>query len=94
MSDWLALPGIGAMGEGIDGHGLEVASLDEVVEGLRGFLLVDGVGVDGGAEGMQILVEDGFAGGADVVGVGGNRDGREDADDEHDNHQLDEGEAG
>jgi hypothetical protein len=30
-------PGVGAMGEGVDGHGFEVAGLDEVVEGLRRF---------------------------------------------------------
>ena len=32
-------PGVGAMGEGVDGHGLEVAGLDEIVEGLGGLLL-------------------------------------------------------
>ncbi len=88
------LPGVGAVGEGVDGHGFEVAGPDEVVEGLGGFLFVDGVGVDGGADGVEVFAEDGFAGVADVFGVGGDGEGGEDADDDHDDHEFEEGEAG
>ena len=68
-------PGVGAMGEGVDRHGFEVAGLDEVVEGLGGFGFVDGVGVDGLTHGVEILFEDSLFGVADVAGVGGDGDG-------------------
>jgi len=68
-------PGVGAVSEGVDGHHLDVAGLDEVVERLGGFLLVDGVGVDGLAHDVEVFFEDGLAGVADVGGVGGNGDG-------------------
>ena len=86
-------PGVGAVGHGVDGHGLEVAGLDEVVEGFGGLGFVYGVGVDGLAHDVEILFEDGLVGGADVAGVGGDRDGGEDADDDHDDHEFEEGEA-
>jgi hypothetical protein len=81
-------PGVGAMGEGVDWHEFYVAGLDEVVEGLGGFLLVDGVGVDGSAQGVEIRFKDGLAGVADIGGVGGDGDGGEQADDDHDDHQF------
>ena len=86
-------PGVGALGEGVDGHDFEVAGLDEVVEGLGGFLLVDGVGVDGLAHDVEVFLEDGFLGVADVAGVGGDGDGGEQADDDHDDHEFEQGEA-
>ena len=55
-------PGVGAFGDGVDGHGFEVAGLDEVVEGLGGLLLVDGVGVDGAAHGVEVFFENGLVG--------------------------------
>ena len=48
------------MGERVDGHGLEVTGLDEVFEGLGSLLLVNGVGVDGGAEGAEVAYHDAF----------------------------------
>ena len=68
VSSWTGNPGVGAVGDGILGHDLEVAGLDEVVEGLGGLLLVDGVGVDGGAHGVEVFPEDGLVGVADVAG--------------------------
>ena len=88
------LPGVRSVGEGIDGHDLQIAGLNEVVEGLRGFLLVDGVGVDGAAHGVKIFAEDGFASIANVLDVGGDGDSGEQTDDDHDDHELDEGKAG
>ena len=61
-------PGVVALGDGILGHDFEVAGLDEVVEGLGGLLLVDGVGVDGVAQDVEVFAEDGLFGVADVLG--------------------------
>ncbi len=55
-------PGVGAVGHGVDGHDFEVAGLDEVVEGLGGLLLVDGVGVDGLTDDVEVFLENGFVG--------------------------------
>src|SRR5580698_8308529 len=86
-------PGVGTGGEGIDGHHFNITRLDEVIEGLGGFLLVDGVGVDGLAEDVKVFFEDGLFGVADVAGIGGYGGGGEQADDDHDNHEFDQGEA-
>src|ERR1700679_298728 len=86
-------PGVGALGERVFWKDFEVASLDEVVEGLGGLLLVDGVGVDGLAHDVEVLFEDSLLCVADVAGVGGDSDGGEQTDDDHDDHELEEGEA-
>jgi hypothetical protein len=51
-------------------------------------LLVDGVGVDGGAHGVKVFAENRLFGVADAADVGRNGDGRKNADDDHDDHQL------
>ncbi len=76
------------------GNDLDVAGLHEVVEGLGGLLLVDGVGVDGVAEGVEVFAEDSLVGAANVLGKRGDGDGGEYADDDHDDHQFEEGESG
>jgi hypothetical protein len=86
-------PGIVAAGHGVVGDLLEVASADQVVEGLRGLLLVQRVLRDYGADGEEILLEHGFAGAPDGLVVGRERDRNQDQDDADDDHQLDQGEA-
>ena len=86
-------PGVGATGEGVSGHYFDVAGLNEVVEGLGGLLLVDGVGVDGLTHDVQVLSKDGLLGSLDVIHVGRDGHGGEETDDDHDDHQFEEGEA-
>ncbi len=86
-------PGVGAAGEWIDGHGFDVAGLNEVVEGLRGLLLVDGVGVNRLAEDVEVFFEGGFLRVADVAGVGGDGNSGEQSDDDHDDHEFEQGKA-
>ena len=86
-------PRVATFGEGIDRHGFEVASLYQVVERVGGLLLVYGVGVDGGAHGVEIFFEDGLFRVADVIGVGRDGDGREQTDHDHDDHEFEQGEA-
>ena len=93
VSSWTGIQVSERWVKGSMGMALEVAGLDEVVERLGGFLLVDGVGVDGLAQDVEVFLEDGLVGVADVAGVGGDGDGGEQADDDHDDHELEEGEA-
>jgi len=86
-------PGVDTVGHGIFGHDLEVARLDEIVKGLGTFLLVDCVGVDGAAHGVEVFAEDRLFGPLDIVGVGRDGNGSEQADDDHDDHQFEQGEA-
>ena len=86
-------PGSVAFGHGVFGDGLEIAVLDQVVERLRGFLLIHGVGVDGGAQGVQVFLEHRFARMLDGLDVAGHGDHGQNADDGHDDHQLDQRKA-
>ena len=49
--DWL--PGRIRIGDRVDGQILEIAGVDEILQGLRRFLLVRGVLIDNAAERMQ-----------------------------------------
>ncbi len=53
-------PGIVAAGHGVVRDLLEVACGDQIFERLRGFLFIQGVLRDDGAEGEEILLEDGL----------------------------------
>ena len=46
------------------GDGLQIAGFDKLLEGLRGFPLVHGVGVDGVAHDVQVFLEHGLARGS------------------------------
>ena len=82
-----------AVGHGVFRDDFEVAVGDQVVEGLGRLLLVHGVGVDGGAHDVEIFLEDGLAGVLDGGDIAGDGKRGQDADDGHDDHQLDEREA-
>ncbi len=96
--DWIAgligHPGVIAERHGVLRNALQVAALDQIVQGAWAFFLIDGVAVDGRAHGVQVFLEDGFLSLAYGLQVARNGNCREQADDGHDDHQLDDGEAG
>src|ERR1700689_2857731 len=55
-------PGAVAVSHGIFRDDFEVALLNEIVQRLRRFLLVHGVGINGSAHHVQVFLEDSFAG--------------------------------
>ena len=86
-------PRVCPIGEGIFGHGLDVTSLDEVVQRLRRLLLVDRIGIDRAAQGPEIFFQNGLSGMPYALDVHRNGDSGQQADDDHDDHQLDQGKA-
>ena len=77
---------VGLAGHGIDGDLAEVSGGNEIVERLRGFLLVERVLGDDGTERREVGSENGFAGLDDGLVVDGNGDGHQDHDDADDDH--------
>jgi len=77
---------VGLARHGIDGDLAEISGGDEIVEGLRGFLLVEGVLRDDGTERREVGAEYGFAGLDDRLVIDGDGDGHQDHDDADDDH--------
>jgi hypothetical protein len=69
------LPGIGGVGERVLGDAVQVAGGNEVFEGLGSFVFILRVLVDGGAQGVEVFLQNRFLGvhHVDVVGGHGNR---------------------
>src|SRR6266545_1991935 len=86
-------PAVALPGHGIDRHLLQIALLDELIEAGGVLPLVTVVLVDDVAQGMEIGLEHRLLGVDRYVLQGRHGDGRQDADDRHDDDQLEEGES-
>ena len=50
-------PRVAAFGKRVDGHGLKVACLNQIVERLRSLLFIYCVGIDSGAHGVEVFLQ-------------------------------------
>src|ERR1700739_559533 len=87
-------PRIGCLRHWILGDDLEVSLLHQVIERLRRFLFIHGVGVDCGTHHAQVFLEHCFPRRFNRSIETRNGKRRQDADDHHDDHQLHQREAG
>src|SRR5207245_1460236 len=79
-----------AAGDGIDGHGAQIALAHQVLQRLRGLLLVEGVLVDHRAQREQIVLEQTLLGAQQRFLVERHGDRHQNRDDRHYDDQLDQ----
>ena len=81
------LPGVGRICERILGNSVQVTCRHQIIELLRGLVLVLRVLVDGAAHGIEVFLEDGLFCAPKMLGVDRNGDSYQDSDDrDHDDH--------
>lgn len=86
-------PRIGSVRKWVYWKRFDIATLDQIIEGLRGLLLIHGVGVDRRAERPQIFAQHGLACVAYALHVHGDSNRGKNADDDHHDHQFDQSES-